>query len=340
MTYPLSIISANVYPGYEPVEAMMRNLAAQTSRDFELVLVDAFYAENADPVARLAQELNMPTTHTPAMEAKHVGRSLHWELYNNALLLATSPWVQYHGVYRYLHRDTVSTIICCAARNTSVILFQMREDPEIPVTDNVEKDYSMDVDMHGWKFLQHSGFFSARRDVVLNRLNGYNEAIVNDHWVDCEMGARVWHIPLDVAVMARAILRLERKGHYGVEENGRMISRIGKAPCTHEENPKCIRYLLNALREDRRIREPVQRLVNEGFEWVRCERCGTLGVEDSDRYLAHLLNNPGLIRAPINVAGVGRNLARLDADLQNCSTLAEKVALISASHDNPVYLQP
>jgi hypothetical protein len=59
-------------------------------------------------------------------------------------------------------------------------------------------------------------------------------------------------------------------------------------------------------------------------------------VEDERRYLDRL-KDPALMRAPINVAGVGRNLAALDWDLTGLG-LQSKVELIAASHSNPRYL--
>lgn len=342
----LSIVCANVYPEHQPIEFLLRNLAAQTFKSVEIVLVDAFFEENAELVRKLSQDLGLERViHTPACEAKHVGRVLHWELYNNAALFANGDWLLFHGVHRYLHRNAVETVYHCAERSTCVVFFQLREDSEIERSDDfaeIERAYNMDVEQARWGFLQHSGFFSVPRDILINNLNGYNEAVVNVHWVDCDMGARVYHIPLTVSMAGRSVLRLERQGHYGVDErrNSRTVSGIGKPICTPQENPRCVCLLRGALTaENRHIDDPVNRFNHEGYPWVRCDKCGTLEIEDSDAYIHFLLNRPGSTRAPINVHGVGRNLARVNAELVGKS-LEEKIDIVSKSHDNPIFLVP
>src|SRR6185369_172203 len=127
----LSIVCANVYADHAPIEFMFANLGAQSFKDCEIVLVDAFYQENLNLVKMLSKAHGLDRViHTPACEAKHVGRSLHWELYNNAALFATGDWLFFHGVHRYLHHQAVETIYQCANRDNCTILFQLREDPD------------------------------------------------------------------------------------------------------------------------------------------------------------------------------------------------------------------
>jgi hypothetical protein len=341
----LSVICANVYADHLPIELLFKNLGEQTNKDFELVLVDAFYEENLNLVKMLSKAHGIDrVVHTPACEARHVGRTLHWELYNNAALFASGEWLLFHGVHRYIHHTLIQTVHNCAASNFCVVLFQLREDPDTPRAENLEAAYDMSIELHRHPFVQHSGFFSIRRDVLIEQVNGYNEVLVNDHWVDCDMGARLYHIPLDVYMIPRGLLRLERKGHYGIDlENNafnmRKVWEGGKETCAWEDNPRCIRFLLDALREVRRIDGPVDRFVHDGFEWVQCDRCGTISVEDGAGYMDYLMKRGGT-RAPINIRGIGRNLSLVAADLAGITDLQERISLVSSSHDNPKYLVP
>ncbi len=342
----LSVICANVYPDKYPIEFLLNNLAAQTFRDFELVIVDAFHDENADFVAETAKNLGIGNViHTPDCAEKNIGRYLHWELYNNALLFATSPWVLYHGVYRYLHRQAVQTVAECAANGTSVVLNQIRAT-SIDLPADVEQFYEMDIRLVAHGILVNTGFFSVNRDIMLRQLNGYNEALVSQHWVDNELSARARHVTMDVKMLTRAFLRLERSaGHYGLKVVATSLtgnlksSRIGKSTCDTSVNPRCAIHLIEALQQGQiRIDGPVERFVHNGFEWVRCPECHTLAIEDGEAYIKHLLASPSLARAPVNVHGVGRDLAKIAADVDGLD-LKSKIAIIAASHDNPKYLQ-
>ena len=71
---------------------------------------------------------------------------------------------------------------------------------------------------------------------------------------------------------------------------------------------------------------------------MRCDQCGSLSVLYPEDYCRRLVIN-GVVKAPINVAGVGRNLAALDEELQG-RTLADKVYIIERSHDDERYLSP
>src|SRR3990167_448016 len=338
----LSVLSCNVYPGTAPVEFMLRNLAIQTFQDFELIFVDAFYDANAQFVSNTCKSLGLErVVHTPACEARHVGRILHWELYNNVLLLANSPWVMYFGMHRYMHSGALQAVAECAARDIPVVLWQGRAErmDELPL--NIEETYEMDSHVEQWHALDHSGFFSARRDMLINRLNGWNEASVNHHWVDCDLSTRAKFLSLNVKVMPRALIRLGGAGAYGrgeVSGDGiSQLSGIGKSVCSLDTNPNCVVYLINALRDSRRhIDVPVQRLTHNGFEWARCAECGTLGIEDSEAYSRHVITR-ALIKAPINVAGVGRNLITVDAAMRNAD-IAAKIELLRSSHTDPRFL--
>ena len=327
------------------MESMLRNLAAQTFRDFELVIADAQYEMNAAAVKELSETLGLTRViHTPAMEARHVGRWMHWELYSNAMLLASGQWVLYYGVHRYLHRKAMAEVASKAASGVCTVLYQNntpypQEGDTPPVSfDEIEEFYTLHLNSERWPYLSQTGFFSVPRDIMINRLNGYNEALLLHHWADTDLAERARHLSfLRVEVMSRALLRITHPKDSGKETiRPHEMFPSGRQPCTLAQNPSCVVWQLEMLRDDRHIEIPVQRVIHDGFEWVRCDICGAIGVEDVDEYMAHL-SSSAFIRAPIGICGIGRNLFSVDADLQGLE-LADKIKVISGSHDNPKYL--
>lgn len=339
----LSVLCTNAYSGMAHVEFMLRNLSEQTFRDFEIVLVDMFYDENKNAVADLCGVLGLQNiVHTPACEATHVGRWLHWELYSNALLLASGRWVFHYGVNRYLHRNALQTVADNAQQGFSVVFAQRNVEESIETllprdmiqSSACESIYHMNVSVYPWQYLSQSGFFSVESDVMIHDFNGHNEALVIHHWVDNDLGARSQHLTgkIRCKIAQNGLLRLNKSrtgGYSGV--------RVGKPVCAREANPICVAWLIDGLREDRRITGDVERVEHNGYSWVRCAVCGTIGVEDSPAYVARLSTNAAYTKAPVNIAGVGRNIETLAADLKSL-TLQEKVETISGSHTNARYL--
>ena len=333
----LSVLCTNAYSGISHVEFMLRNLSEQTFRDFEIVLVDMFYTENKSAVASMRSVLGLrEIIHTPACEAVHVGRWLHWELYSNALLLANGRWVFHYGVNRYLHRNALQTVVDNAQQGFSVVFAQrnVEESIETIVPVACENLYRMDTSVSAWQYLSQSGFFSVDADVMIHDFNGHNEALVIHHWVDNDLGARSQHLTgkIRCKIAQNGLLRLNKSrtgGYSGV--------RVGKPVCARDANPRCVAWLVDGLREDRRITGDVERVEHNGYSWVRCGVCGTIGVEDSPAYVARLSTNAVYTKAPVNIAGVGRNIETLAADLKSL-TMQEKVETISCSHTNTRYL--
>lgn len=334
-----SIICSNVYPGKPPIEFMLRNLAAQTFRDFEVIIVDAFYRANKILVEELAESLGLAIVHTPACEQRHAGSRLHWELLNNGLLLANSEWLLFHGVHRYLHHQALAVIADKAAENIPIVLMQCRaEDTIESLPANVEEVLGLHVDTQPYGYLSQSGFFSIKKSDML-LMNGWNEALTLHHWIDCDLSQRAKKLPLKVRILGCALLRLERSGHYGLNAvESDQISGIGKSPCDRLVNPDCLMSLITQPLVNNRVQSStVQRFTHDGYEWIRCSKCGQIGIEHPDSYMAFLDARP-VIKAPINVYGVGRNIVRLAEDLSTMP-LASKVYAMAASHNNPRYLE-
>ena len=335
----LSVLCTNAYPGTEHVEFMLRNLAQQTFHDFELVLVDMFYDDNAQIVSELSEILGLRSVlHTPACEARHVGRWLHWELYSNALLLSHGKFVLHHGMNRYLHRSALEVVASCAEHNTNLVLAQRNVEESLSSLAfyvDPEVQFAMSTSISSWPYLSQSGFFSINTDTMIHDLNGHNEALLIHHWVDNDLGARSEHLAgsMRCRIMQNGLLRLNKSRSGGYSQ-----VLVGKPVCSREDNPQCVAWLIDALQEYRVIGGSVERINHKGYSWVRCGVCGTIGVEDSSAYVARLSENSGLVKAPVNVAGVGRNIEILADDLRGKST-ADKVSTLIESHTNPRYLQ-
>ncbi len=344
MAPPISIVCANIYPQFDSIAFMLRNLAAQSYRDFELVIVDAHYEMNATGVRDLCAQFELKNViHAPAMEARHVGRWMHWELYSNALLLSSSPWAVYHGVHRYLHRRALEIIVDKAAHGIATVLLQNNvPDSSLVSFNDIEEANCMSVYCEPWPYLSNTGFFSIQRDVMLHTLNGYNEALTLHHWADTDLSQRALHLrTMKVELMRAGLLRIAHPKDSG-KENRHPYHEfpLCKLPCSYTVNPNCIIHQIDHMvsGQVRRIQVPVKRIVHRGFEWVQCDQCGCLGIEDEGEYVNHFLTNPDNIKAPIGVGGIGRNLATLDSDLLKLE-FSSKIDLIASSHTNERYLQ-
>lgn len=340
----LSVLVPNAYPGTRILEFSLRNLAAQSYRDFETVIVDMCYEQNCAAVIEICERLNLRNVvHVPACEAKHIARILHWELYNNAALLASCPWLLYYGSRRYMHRGAVAAVVEKAQQGISTSLPQLPSPESVETLWNVpfeqiEAMHKMDLESKNTPSLIQTGFFSIPRDTFIHKLNGMNEALVIHHWVDNELSARLRYVDEKSCWIRGAILRLHRslgEGYTAVPTE--------RALCSLEENPKCAYHLARAVDTSKprpyKITEHVNRVTANDYGWIWCDKCLTIGLEDDEDYMRHVLSSPKYIKAPINVHGVGRNISRLDRDLAGLP-LHKKLTILAGSHTNPRYLQP
>lgn len=330
----LSILCGNVYSGFKHVEFFLRSMAAQTYRDCEIILADSFYTENKTGVAELCALLGLGTVvHVPSAYGVDVGRKMHWDVYSNALLYSSGDWVMHYGVYRYMHRDGIMRVAQNAA---SGILTSFAQIPAPQTIDDlmsddygaIESRYEMEVSPRRWSTLSQCGFYSIDRDRIVNIFNGHNEALILHHWVDVDLNTRAanyGHLQTDV--IDRGVLRMTKPGYSAI--------RVGKPVCSREVNPNCVSHRLDARQGTERI-ENVERVSNRGFEWVRCQQCGAVGLEDPDAYIKYL-RDTSCTRAPVNVGGVGRNIQRLEDDCKKLST-SSRFELISSSYSNARYL--
>ncbi len=273
--------------------------------------------------------------HVPGCEARHVGRLVQWDIYNNAALLADTDWLLFYGLKRYIHRDSVDTVSTLAEQGYCTNMYQLRPDNSVTVDNignnfnRIEETYDLRPTVHMTPYLAQTGFFSIPRETYIHVLNGYSETLLIQHWVDNEMNTRMTKVPIKSCVMPRGMLRLNSTLGYAA-------AVVGKSICVGNEN--CIRHSMN-LRPAENIRvETAPRIVHGGFEWIYCETCGTLAVDKEFDYMEFQLRSPSA-KAPINIRGVGRNLSRLATDLSNLA-LPDKLEMISSSHTNPRYLEP
>lgn len=349
----LSVLVGNVFDGFDHIAFLLHNMAAQTTRAFELVLVDEFYQSNYIRVRDLGALFGLKIVHTPPCEMYHAGARMHWELHNNELLFASGEWVLHHGVFRYLHMAAVETVISNAEQNICTVFAQ---NPGGTLGDiyacNVETRYDLSMESVDYPHLSQSGFFSIRRDDMIHLLNGHNEALTLPHWVDNDLSQRARRLPLKVTVVQKGLLRLEKSTRYGQKElctnpplelhypfyAVRTASGMGMPTCDWDINPKCLNFCLyTPFVEERKIDKSIRRFIHNDYEWLQCPVCKTLCVEDPESYMGHLDSHTNK-RAPVNLGGIGRNLGRVDEDLRG-RPLTEKIAIMKYSHVNPRYLQ-
>ena len=335
----LTVLDVNAYPGKHYIEFALRNLAAQTCRDFQTIIVDMSYTENRSLAVELIENLGLQNVHhVPALEDRHAGRLVQWDIYNNAALLATTPWIFFYGLKRYLHRNAVETIMRHCQEGIGISVQQVRPDESVTVEnigydfDRIELDYSLNTDTVQIPWLAQTGFFSIHIDTYIRALNGYNECLLIQHWVDNDMNARAMRVPMRVCNMGRGMLRLNSQLGYGAVN-------VGRKTCYSSPTSKCLRDCLNRRAENVRLADGVaERFIHDGFEWIYCPACGTIAVDKEFDYMAYIVSKPS-VKAPINVHGIGRNLERLFDDVRDLA-MPDKLDIIAASHTNPRYLEP
>lgn len=333
----LTITAANAYPGFVQVEFMLRNLAAQTYRDFELIILDISYDDNKDKVVELSTSLGLnDVIHLPTCRAKHVAQHVHWEIFNNSLALASSPWIFQFGIYRYVHRRVIETIIDRASRNICIVFPQNHvEAATLQRTDYdlIESLHGMSADTVPCSYLTQSGFFSINRDVFIDQLNGHTEALTAHHWVDCDLSQRAKNATLNVQQCSKGLLRIDRLPgdlHYH--------GALAKTVCSHELEDCPWNMFASMSYADSHLTDNPNtvRIDQQGYGWLQCRRCGILIVETPNAFMEHL-DKQKIIKAPINLGGVGRNLRILADDLRG-KTISEKTQILRDSHTNPRYL--
>lgn len=342
----ISVITTNVFPGHPHVSTIIKNLGVQTTKDFEWVFVDAFYHNNQALVADETRAAGLNNViHVPLCGATHVGRKFHWECYNNALLLATRPNFMRLGVWRYFHHQVVEFAIEQAAKGVWINLTQRACDALSDLThEQIIQKYDIEIKSQSpWNRMQsHCGMFSFNRQKMIE-MNGNNEALLIHHWEDCDLNSRWEQLgEMKMISLEKAFLRIEHRKDtfpYNKPDNGGAY--IGKTICSPEKKNTCPYYVNNNHKLE--ITGPAQGynlkfIEHKGFNWVHCPDCGLVAVGHDEKYFHYLKTDPRAITAPINVAGVGRNIVTLNEDIQKLTSMESKVNLLCESHTSPRYL--
>lgn len=342
----ISIITTNVFPGQPHVNRIIKNLGVQTTKDFEWVFVDAFHDSNKLLVAELTAIHGIKhVVHVPFCGATHAGRKFHWEGYNNAILLATRPVFLRLGMWRYFHHEVVEFVTSMAAKNLWVNLTQRAGD----VTDDMSHQqiierFGMDIKTRSEKdhMESHCGMFSFDRQKMID-MNGNNEALTIHHWEDCDLNSRWVQLGKTRLIsLEKAFLRIEhRKDTYPYNQSDLGGPYIGKTVCPPEKKHTCPYYVHNNQKLS--ITGPAQGynlkwVDDRGYPWAHCPDCGLVAVSHDEQWFELLKTNRAFLDAPINVAGVGRDIRKLQNDLGKLTAMESKLTLLCSSHTDPRYL--
>lgn len=342
----VSVITTNVFPGQPHIKRIIKNLSEQTNKDFEWVFVDAFYDSNRGIVAQMTASLGIKyVIHVPFCGATHVGRKFHWEGYNNAILLATRPAFLRLGVWRYFHHEVVEFVAQMASRGIWVNLTQRPGE----ITDDlshqqiVEK-YAMEIRSQSERdhMSSHCGMFSFNRQKMID-MNGNNECLLIHHWEDADLNSRWVQLGRTKMIsLEKAFLRIEHRKDsfpYNLADLGGPY--LGKTVCGPEKQHTCPYYVKNNHKLV--ITGPQQGykikwVEHRGYLWAHCPDCGTVAVSHDDQYFELMKTNKEFFYAPINVAGVGRDIRKLQDDMKKLTSMESKLNLLCSSHTDSRYL--
>lgn len=342
----ISVITTNVFPGHPHVKRIIKNLGEQTTKDFEWVFVDASHDDNRALVAEMTAAHGIKNViHVPFCGATHAGRKFHWECYNNAILLATRPNFLRLGVWRYFHHEVVEFAAAMAAKGIWVNLTQRPGDPTDDMThQEIVEKYGIEMKSQSERTLMgsHCGMFSYNRQKMID-MNGNNEALTIHHWEDADLNSRWEQLgKVKMISLEKAFLRIEhRKDTYPYNDPGAGGPYIGKTVCSPDKKHTCPYYVNNNHKLS--ITGPAQgydlKWVNHrGYFWAHCPDCGMVAVSHDDQYFNLLKTNKDFFDAPINVAGVGRDIRKLQDDLSKLTSMESKLNLLCSSHTDPRYL--
>ncbi len=333
----ISVLTTNVFSGSDHLKIIIQNLGVQTFKQFEWVLIDAYYNENKELVKELTEKAGLRTVvHVPICDQPHIGHMYNWNCYNNALLLSSNRLFLRLGVHRYFHNKVVETAVELAGQNKFLNLRQRNVDSLSVDSDNInyhklEDDYKLEtLSRIFWKTMNSQcGMFSFDKSAMIE-MNGNNEALLIHHWEDIDLNCR-WtqHSPVDMVSLENAFLRV-----YHDKSSPYMEKKV----CTHTDNPDCIVYAKNSHELENYPTNDIEWIYYRDFKWARCKKCKTVAVSYCDKYFDYLKTNKKGYLAPINVGGVGRDIRIVNEDIKKLSSLQDKVELLTASHTNPRYL--
>lgn len=332
----ITITSTNVFRGQDQLGALIKCLAAQTCQDFQWVLVDAFYADNAKLVADMCAARGFKdVVHVPYRGNTRVAATYHWTTYNDALLLARYSTILRVGVFRYIHPSVVGLAADLATQQTWVSLRQQDVDRFEDISDAALIDkYGLEVATrtNRDRMSSHCGMFSQSKQTLMD-MNGNNEAFAVHHAEDSEYNSRFAQLGrTSVVSLEKAMLRV-------YHSKCRTLTYLPKVPCEKADNPACIYHAANNHELKKYAHPDTEWRDHQGFPWARCRTCNAVANGYCDEYYRYLATDPRGFRAPVGVFGVvGRNLAAVADDLAKLDSLQSKVELLAESHEHPKYL--
>lgn len=333
---PITITTTNVFRGRDQLGATIKNLAEQTDRDFEWVLVDAFYDLNRELVAEMCDARGMrDVVHVPFAGNTNVGAAFTWASYNDAALLARHPVILRVGVFRFIHPEVTAIVADSAARDTWVSLTQRPVDrlDDKPSAD-LAAEHGLDVTRRAvWdRMTSHCGMFSRDTETLIG-MNGNSEAQVLHHAEDCDWNARWQQLgPQNLVALENAMLRV-------YHSKCPTLTYVPKPVCRRDDNPACIYHAANNHELKKYAHPDTEWRDHEGFPWARCRTCGTVANGYCDEYYEYLKTDLRGFRAPVGVFGtIGRDLLAVRDDLAKLTSLQSKVELLAWSHTDPKYL--
>jgi hypothetical protein len=335
----ISVLTTNVFPDRRGVDILIKCLGSQTMRDFEWVLVDGFYDENRSSVAAQCEAAGIGNVvHIPMCGGAHIPRNFHWELYNNALVIASNELFIRIGVFRWVAPNTLETAANLASHGAYLDLDQHHS--EMNIVDYMSLSAGEINDREGMspheverkEFMNcHAGMFSyvKERMVWTNGNNEAGELLV--HHEDADLNSRWSTQRADVRVYRNCMMRIQHNKAF-VEYIPRLHGNP-RLPCMSE---RCIAASSRLYRIEEDFPPGAERFWHDDFEWCRCPDCGTISPINADRYIEHIRDWP---IAPIGVDGrVGRDIRALRYDIEQLGSLQEKVELLERSHTDKRYI--
>ena len=336
----ISILTTNIFYGEDHIHSIIKCLSQQTYKDFEWVYIDGHYNKNKMLVENLCQEYNIKDyIHAPSCKAEHVGRTYHWELYNNALLLSNNDLFLRVGIHRWIH-PTVIEIAAEKYYNENIFI-------ELPHIESSYDQYGDDINSHlspsfGSEIetlCSTAGMFSFTKNQMID-INGNNEAaLLIYRFEDAELNARLEHargirsVRVDNAMFRfkhnklpkNVIPALEGRNTLSCGGDG-CLKNYSASPNHHSEIFNFHNVITSRM------------FTYRNFDWVACDCCGTISPINFNEYLDYLKKYP-ISFGPVGVDGkIGRNLKILRDDIDNLNSIEDKIELLQNSHTMAKYL--
>jgi hypothetical protein len=338
----ISILTTNVFPGQDHIIMAAKCLSTQTCQDFEWVFLDGHYNKNKDLISSLCDEYKIKRyIHAPLCKAEHIGRRFHWEIYNNALLLASNDLFLRFGVYRWIHSSVIENAVNSYYQNKIFIdlshkTLDLKSEYLYSDPNYIVEDLHLEPFATNQRNLMvcSSGMFCYTKSKML-MMNGNDEAAIlivhcedadlNSRWSNCGHTKNITY--------NNSMIRFEH--HKSTNDIIPLLE--GKNTYCCGANNCLIHYPFSFNLDNN---PPVQnpKFEYKGFTWIKCDCCGTVAPVNADSYLSHTRNNK-ITYASVGVDGrVGRDINILNKDINKINNINEKFNILLESHTNLKYL--